>query len=189
MSSSLRDVPQNIQDAYLQLPPIKMREDSLHLKALVEQLTQGKSNNLDKVEAIKTYIAAHCKYNLQSSPGPRDRDIVAWFLFDKQEGYCDSFAAALTVLCRYAKIPARMATGFLSGDYEGNNTYLVRQKYKHLWTEVFFPHVGWVPFDATEGTVDISDHSGTSQAPTFRFFDLADFAWHAAAPAGRRRSC
>ena len=69
----------------------------MRLKTLADQLTQGKSNNFDKVDAMKTYIAARCKYNLQSPSGPRDRDIVAWFLFDKQEGYCDSFAAALTV--------------------------------------------------------------------------------------------
>ena len=30
-------------------------------------------------------------------------------------------------------------------------------------TEVSFPHVGWVPFDATEGTVDISDHNGAAK--------------------------
>ena len=161
-SSDLSDVPTDIQTTYMRLPD-KSNEDTTRLKALVEQLTQGKSSNFEKVEALKAYIAAHCKYNLQSPRGPRDRDIVAWFLFDRQEGYCDSFAAALTVLCRYAKIPARMATGFLTGDYEGNNTYLVRQKYKHLWTEVFFPHIGWVPFDATEGTVDISNHSDAAK--------------------------
>ncbi len=85
--------------------------------------------------------------------------MVSYFLITAQQGYCNSYAAALTILCRYAGIPARLASGFLTGEPGPDNTYVVKDKDKHAWTEVFFPHVGWVPFDATEGTDDISDHA------------------------------
>jgi hypothetical protein len=39
----------------------------------------------------------------------------------------------------------------------------VRQKHKHVWAEVFFPEVGWVGYDATEGAEDISDRSRKSK--------------------------
>lgn len=164
-SSKPEDVPKNIQENYLQLPEDKPADEAL-LQNQVEALLRGKKNNYDKVLTLKNFISEHCKYNLQSSRAPRGRDIVAWFLFDKREGYCDSFAAALTVLCRYAKIPARMASGFLTGDMEADGTYLVRQKHKHVWTEVFFPHIGWETFDATEGTIDISTHNNIVQRRT-----------------------
>src|SRR5262249_36339782 len=67
--------------------------------------------------------------------------------------------ASMTVLCRYAGIPARMASGYLMGDPDKDGTYLVRQKHKHVWTEVYFPHIGWHTFDATEGAEDITDHA------------------------------
>lgn len=169
-SSDLQDVPQAIREAYLQRVSVN-EEDTARIQRLVTGILQGQANNYDRARAIKEYIAAHCKYNLQSAPKPADRDVVAWFLLEKQEGYCDSFAAAMTVLCRYANIPARMASGFLSGDLQpdNSNTYLVREKHKHVWTEVFFPHIGWVPFDATEGTVDISDHSDTQKKKPSNF--------------------
>ncbi len=169
-SSAPRDVPQAIRETYLQRVSVNV-EDTAHIQQLVDGIVQKFANNYDRAQAIRGYIAARCKYNLQSAPKPPDRDVVAWFLLEKQEGYCDSFAAAMTVLCRYANIPARMASGFLSGDLQpdNTNTYLVREKHKHVWTEVFFPHIGWVPFDATEGTVDISDHSDTQKKKQSNF--------------------
>ena len=65
------------------------------------------------------------------------------------------------MLCRYAGIPARVASGYLV--QPANRTadgygYIVQQKDKHVWTEVFFNGFGWIKFDATEGAQDISDH-------------------------------
>jgi hypothetical protein len=108
-----------------------------------------------RVRALQAVVAHRCKYNLRCAAAPRDRDVVDYFLFDLQEGYCDSFAAALTMLCRYDGIPARMASGFITGDSEGG-AFVVRDKDRHMWTEVYFPGVGWVPFDATEGSQDIT---------------------------------
>ncbi len=167
-SSSLRDVPEALQQAYLQ-KPVGHVEDMDRLKQLAQTIIKGKTNNFDRAEALRNYIASECKYNLQVTSAPRDRDVVAWFLFDKKEGYCDSFAAAMTMLCRYADIPARLVSGFLPGEVETEGVYMVREKHKHLWTEVFFPHIGWVPFDATDGTIDISDHSNGTKKPQATF--------------------
>lgn len=166
--SEISEVPTDIRRAYLQVPG-QNGEDTERVKQLAQRLTQDKTNNFDKTEALRSYVAATCKYNLQASRAPAERDVVAWFLLDKKEGYCDSFAAALTMLCRYANIPARLASGFLPGEIESDGTYLVREKHKHVWTEVFFPHIGWVPFDATDGTTDISDHSNGTKKQQVNF--------------------
>ncbi|HZO87115.1 MAG TPA: transglutaminase domain-containing protein [Chthonomonadaceae bacterium] len=154
-------IPAPIAHYYLQVANARGQENP-RLRQLAHLITQGLQTNYDKVVAIQRYIAEHCKYNLQAPAIPRSEDTVSYFLFKSQQGYCDAFGAAMTMLCRYAGIPARLASGFLSGDLE-NEVYVVRQKHKHLWTEVFFPRIGWVPFDATEGAEDISDHSGSEK--------------------------
>lgn len=147
--------PPAIGQVYLQVAP-DGGQANLSLRDLAKEITKGQKNAYDKVVALQRYIGDNCKYNLYAAAAPRSKDTVEYFLFETKEGYCDSFGAALTMLCRYAGIPARLASGFLTGDLDGN-TYIVREKHKHIWTEVFFPRVGWVSFDATEGAEDISE--------------------------------
>ena len=150
-SSNPNDLPFPVWRHYA-----RVKRNNPMLEELAAQITRGCSNNYDRVTAISNYISQTCKYNLQAPLVPRDQDVVAYFLFESKEGYCDCFAASLTMLCRYAGIPARLATGFLTGDYE-DGAYLVKEKHRHAWTEVFFPQIGWVAFDATTGAEDISE--------------------------------
>jgi hypothetical protein len=56
----------------------------------------------------------------------------------------------MVVLARAAGIPARFVTGYLRGERSRFAAhYTVRQSDAHAWVEVFFPGVGWVPFDPT----------------------------------------
>ena len=57
----------------------------------------------------------------------------------------------MTMLCRSAGLPARLATGFAPGEQDGQ-TYNLRAMDKHAWTEVYFPGEGWLAFDPTVGT-------------------------------------
>lgn len=155
------------------LPPLIRRDclqtevngvQSERLKRLASQITQGLRNNFDRAVAIKEYLSQHCAYNLLAVAAPLDHDAVEYFVFDAKEGYCDSFGAAMTLLCRYAGVPARFVSGFLSGDAGNDNSYTVKVKHKHIWTEVFFPHYGWVAFDSTEGTQDVTNRTRARQA-------------------------
>lgn len=156
-SASLDDVPPSIRQDCLQTAVDGV--ENPRLKQLAAKITQGLKNNYDRAVAIKEYLSQHCLYNLLALAAPPDRDAVEYFVFDAKEGYCDSFGAAMTLLCRYAGVPTRLASGFLSGDASSDNTYIVKVKHKHIWTEVFFPHYGWVAFDATEGTQDVTNRA------------------------------
>ncbi|MCX6381601.1 MAG: DUF4129 domain-containing protein [Armatimonadetes bacterium] len=160
-TSDTNAIPPPIRNTYLQTGP---SNDPVR-KAVMEAI-KGKTNNYDKVQALIDYIGKTCKYNIQTPAAPRDRDSVEYFLFDRKMGYCDSFGAALTVMCRYAGVPARLASGFLAGDLK-DGLYMVREKHKHIWTEAFFPEIGWVPFDATSAAEDISDYSTTKKQGGF----------------------
>ena len=149
-------IPDNIRSYYLQLPPMKP-EDTAHIQSLVAEITKGKKTAFDKMEAIRLYLSSNIKYNLKVERTPTERDAVLYLLDDTKQGYCTGFAAAMTVMCRFANIPARLATGFLPGEMETRTgEHVVRARDKHAWTEVYFAGVGWVTRDATEGTEDIT---------------------------------
>lgn len=172
-SSDRSAFPPAIRRTYLQTAS-ETNPENARLHALANQITRGATNNYDRAEAIKNYISSTCSYNLNTTRAPQDQDVVEYFLTVSKQGYCDSFGAAMTMLCRYAGVPARLASGFICGELQHDrtteNTYLVREKDKHLWCEVFFPHVGWVTFDATENAPDITDrtqHAGSSHRTDF----------------------
>ncbi len=154
-----------IKRMYLQIP--KENEEMAELRKTAIDQTKTSISNYDKVIALQHYIVQTCKYNLNVPIAPKDKDLVHYFLFEAKEGYCTQFAASLTMLCRYAGIPARLASGFIAGELDKDGSYIVREKHKHAWTEVYFPRVGWVPFESTDGSDDITDRSAHSKsAPT-----------------------
>ncbi len=161
-SSSLDAVPFYIRSTCLQ-KQVSGQEDQ-ELQKLTNSIIKGLTNNYDRALAIKNYISFHCKYNLNAPAAPRDEDIVYYFLFKSHQGYCDSFGAAMTMLARYAGIPARFASGFITGKAENDGTYSVRENDKHIWSELFFPNIGWVTFDATDGAQDITQSALSSSS-------------------------
>jgi transglutaminase-like putative cysteine protease len=77
-------------------------------------------------------------------------DSIDDFLFDTQEGFCGHFASSLTFLLRAAGVPTRIVGGYLGGEWNPYESYLVvRQFEAHAWTEVWHPGRGWVRVDPT----------------------------------------
>jgi transglutaminase-like putative cysteine protease len=106
----------------------------------------------DQVMALTTYLQQHFQYSLQLGQVPPGRDPVDWFLFDAKIGYCEQFATAETLMLRSLGIPARLATGYSTGDYDPVlNQSIVREHDAHAWVEVWFSGHGWVPVDPSPG--------------------------------------
>ena len=83
---------------------------------------------------------------------PEEFNIADYFLFDLQRGYCDYYATAFVVLARLAGLPARFATGYAVGTWDGyNQVWIVTEAEAHSWPEVLFPDYGWIPFEPTAG--------------------------------------
>ncbi len=135
--------------------------------------TRGMQNNHDRVQALAQLISSRCAYNTSAKAVPVNRDVVDYFLFEAKEGYCDSFASALAILCRSIGIPARVASGFVTGQLDPDTGwYVVRDRDRHLWTEVYFAGVGWIPFDATSDAVDKSPRQSNGGGRKASFADL-----------------
>lgn len=74
------------------------------------------------------------------------------FVLDHKRGYCQHYAGAMATMLRLLGVPARVAAGFTSGRYDPTSReWTVTDHNAHTWVEVFFPGVGWIPFDPTPG--------------------------------------
>jgi len=140
------EYPEGITSRYLQTP-----ESCWEVSTLTRQVTEKEKNNYDKAVAIRNYLVATYKYDLNSPPTPSEEDPVPYFLFKSRIGYCDIFSSAMVIMCRQAGIPARWVTGFAPGGYGKDNKYHVSVKDKHAWVEVYFKDYGWIEFDPTPG--------------------------------------
>ncbi len=84
-----------------------------------------------------------------SVPATDSADALATFLFKTKLGFCQQYAAAMTVLARLDGIPARVAVGFTQGQQTGPHTWTVTGGDAHAWPELWFPGFGWLPFEPT----------------------------------------
>jgi hypothetical protein len=56
----------------------------------------------------------------------------------------------MVVLARSVGIPARLASGFVPGTRDAlTGEFVVRERDAHAWAEIYFPGIGWQPFDPT----------------------------------------
>jgi len=121
-------------------------------RRLAFEVTKGATNPFDLVMALTNYLQRSYRYTLDLPRVPTGRDPVDWFLFDVKTGYCEQFATAETLMLRSLGIPARLATGYATGDYDPVlNQAVVREHDAHAWVEVWFSGHGWVPVDPTPG--------------------------------------
>lgn len=144
----------------------------LALGSLVDRLTANAPTPYDKAMALMGYLQDHCLYSLNSPPVPYGQDVVVQFVLRSRRGACDQFASALTMLCRLAHVPARLATGYAPGEFEAKTgEYVVRGTDAHAWTEIYFPGVGWVAFDPQ--TESEAEATSWTELLSGRHWDLA----------------
>lgn len=143
--------PPSIRARYLTLPD----DVPPRVHALARDLTATSASPFDRARAIEIYLRKF-PYTLDLYAPPQNRDVVDYFLFDLQRGYCDYYATAMVVLTRAAGVPARLATGYATGKYDAAQMhYVVTEAEAHSWVEVYFPNYGWVEFEPTGGRAPI----------------------------------
>ena len=90
------------------------------------------------------------RYSINAPLAPKGVDVVDDFLFRSRVGWCEQVASSLVVMARTVGIPARLATGFVPGERDSlTGQFVVRERDAHAWAEIYFPGVGWQPFDPT----------------------------------------
>ena len=131
MSQTLKEFEKQY---YLRLPP----SGNFRTRQLA-QLLAGESTSArqfaDKV--LNYYHRQKFAYTLQP-PLYSGNDGIDDFMFGSKQGFCEHYAQSFVVMMRAAGIPARVVTGYLGGDYQGNgNFWQIRSKDAHAWAEVW----------------------------------------------------
>jgi hypothetical protein len=162
---------QRQRDAYLQLPAFSPR-----IKALAEQVTQGKTNDYDRALAIAEHLRTAYDYTTDL-PDPGAEPPIEAFLFTHKRGHCEYFASSMVILLRSIGVRARLANGFLGGQWnEFNNFLAVRNADAHSWVEVALGPYGWVTFDPTPSAADVSLQTRWYDS-AFKLYDSLKFQW------------
>ena len=151
LDADMSQVPEDLRATYTQLPETLPER----VKTLARDETQGLETVYEQVKHLESFFRMNdFEYNIDDVPVPDEgQDYVDQFLFETKRGYCDHFSTAMVVMLRTLDIPARWVKGFTAGElqYEGEGRYtsIVRRLNAHSWVEVYFPDVGWVPFEPT----------------------------------------
>jgi transglutaminase-like putative cysteine protease len=170
------------------LPP----EASPRTRALVAQWRALGGSDRDIVSrALGLFREQPFTYTLE--PPKLDADPVDQFLFETRSGFCEHYASAFTFLMRAAGIPARVVTGYLGGEINPVDGYVVvRQSDAHAWSEVWLPGEGWVRVDPTAAVSPLRIERGLAAAVpeidrpllarnSFEWLKQARYAWDAVA--------
>lgn len=127
------------------------REEALALpsgmedvRGLSERIAAGAMSDREKAERFLSHFRSGFRYTLDDPAGT-----LREFLFVRKAGFCEHYATGLALLLRAAGIPARVAAGYLGGEWSPPGNYLiVRQSDAHAWTEGWIEG-RWVTLDAT----------------------------------------
>lgn len=107
----------------------------------------GAATPLDKARRLETYFR---KFTYSEDvPAGHSIARLQQFMRDRK-GYCEQFAAAMTLMLRGVGVNARVGVGFLPGAFVGSE-YVVSTKDAHAWVEAELPGGGWTNFDPTPG--------------------------------------
>jgi transglutaminase-like putative cysteine protease len=99
------------------------------------------------------------------APPSLGEDPVDEFLFTTRSGFCEHYASSFAFLMRAAGIPTRVVTGYLGGEVNPVDGYLVvRQSEAHAWTEIWIAGKGWLRVDPTAAVSPLRVESGLAAA-------------------------
>lgn len=142
--------PVDVREKYLALP-----EDTPEVVAETADQIRTDYNTATPYatsRAVERYLSTDGNFTYNLDVDYRRADwAIEEFLGDGREGFCTQFATSMALLLREMDVPARVVYGATTGEQVDENVYLVRGANMHTWVEVYFPGVGWYPFDPTPG--------------------------------------
>lgn len=135
---------------YLEVP--ESTYDEMVLIALANGLS---SDSPTLILDVQSYIQNAATYNLDFAPIPDGEDVAVYFLTESQEGICQHYATAATLMYRTLGVPARYTTGYV-GNVQADQWSVVKSTRAHAWVEIYIDGIGWIPVEVT-GSGDAVD--------------------------------
>ncbi|MDZ7343845.1 MAG: transglutaminase domain-containing protein [candidate division KSB1 bacterium] len=140
----LGNVDPSVKEYLLSTAQVPAEDPRLRAKAA--ELTQGVKTEFDAVQRILSWVIDHTTYVL--TPPKYD----AMYTFETGKGNCQNYSHLAAALMRAVGIPARIVNGVtLKRAYDATTEYgkltFGMAQGRHSWIDVYFPDLGWVPFD------------------------------------------
>jgi transglutaminase-like putative cysteine protease len=111
----------------------------------------GAAQPYERAMALQAYFRGDNGFTYSedaSVPGVDAPNALEAFLRGKQ-GFCEQYASAMAAMARLAGLPARVAVGFTPGSQQPDGTWQVTTDNAHAWPEIWFAGHGWVRFEPT----------------------------------------
>ena len=127
-------------------PTEQVQSDNPRIIELATKLTAGVKTEFDAVQRVIAWVVDHVRY---VSP-PLQYDAI--YSLESGKGNCQNFSHLSAALLRAIGIPVRIVNGvtfnqpFNIAWQKGTLTFKMGQG-RHSWIEVWFPELGWIPFD------------------------------------------
>jgi hypothetical protein len=123
---------------------------------LATQLTSTSKTEFDAIQRILSHVVDHLRYVLV----PQSYD--ALYSLHTGKGNCQNYSHLSAALMRAVGIPCRIVNGVtLKEPYDvelpGGTLTLRMAQGRHSWIEVWFPDLGWVPFDPQQTALYVSN--------------------------------
>ncbi len=141
LSKESGEVPADIAEKYLGSSKMVAADDPA-VKALAEEITKGKTTNVDKARAVYDWIYDNMNRD-NDVVGCGDGDVCRLIGEDQRAGKCTDINSVFVALCRASGVPATEMFGIRMNDADitGN---------QHCWCEFYAPGIGWVPADPAD---------------------------------------
>ena len=151
----LKEIPQSVK-AYLQgTEQVDVEDKAIRAKAA--ELTASAKTQFDAVQKIMAWIVDNMRYVLT----PKSYNAV--YSMKTGKGNCQNYSHLAAALMRSSGIPVRIINGItLKKPYDidmgarGSLTMKMAQG-RHSWIEVWFPDLGWTPFDPQNSQMFVSN--------------------------------
>lgn len=124
-----------------------VQSNSPEIARLARQLTSGAKSEYEAVMSVTNWVADNIKYTFN----PPQYD--ASYTLATRSGNCQNFAHLSIALLRSVGIPARIVGGITLKDswkvpIDARNSIVQSMgQGGHAWLEVWFPDLGWLPYD------------------------------------------
>ena len=150
----LRKVPSEVSP-YLKATD-QVQSNDQRIRQLAKELTDGVTTQFDAVQRILTWIVDNVRY---VTP-PREYDAI--YALQERKGNCQNFSHLSAALMRAVGIPVRIVNGVtlnqpFNVSREGGVLTFKMGQGRHSWIEVWFEDLGWVPFDAQQTELFVSN--------------------------------
>ncbi len=120
---------------------------------VLAEITRGeKLSATDFAARATAWLQTKHAYTLSARLPTGEADGILRWIDSNEPGFCEYFAAGLTVLARAAGHPARVIAGFHGGSRNAfENYYMVKNSDAHAWVEIYDGTGAWLRTDPTPG--------------------------------------